>query len=53
MLALDLDAHRITKDVRAKEHDNKLTKETYARHVRHYESFWQTTSYAKGIHPMV
>jgi hypothetical protein len=48
MLALNLDAHKITKDVRAKGHDNKSTKETYARHMRHYKSFWQTSSYAKG-----
>ncbi|KAJ7924626.1 hypothetical protein B0H13DRAFT_2578168 [Mycena leptocephala] len=48
MLALNLDAHKITKDVRAKGHDNKSTKETYARHMRHYRSFWQTSSYAKG-----
>ncbi|KAF7366206.1 NDC10-II domain-containing protein [Mycena venus] len=39
------------KDVRTKERDDKSTKETYARHMRHYESFWQTTSYAKGDPP--
>ncbi|KAJ7437508.1 hypothetical protein FB451DRAFT_1193200 [Mycena latifolia] len=48
MLALDADSHQITNDVRATEQEDKQTKGTYARHVSHYETFWTTTSYARG-----
>ena len=48
LLALDMDAHQITKAVRAKEQDDKETKKNYARHVKHYQEFWLTTSYAVG-----
>lgn len=48
LLALDMDAHQITKAVRAKEQDDKETKKNYARHVKHYQEFWLTTTYAVG-----
>ena len=48
MLALDAASHQITKQVRADEQEDKQTRGTYARHVSHYETFWQTTSYARG-----
>ncbi|KAJ7851940.1 hypothetical protein B0H14DRAFT_3451067 [Mycena olivaceomarginata] len=48
MLALDAAAHQITKAVREKEQEDKETKSSYERHIRHYETFWATTVYAKG-----
>ncbi|KAJ7826689.1 hypothetical protein B0H14DRAFT_3467517 [Mycena olivaceomarginata] len=48
LVALDADSHQITQQVRAKEQEDKETKSSYARHVRHYEEYWLTTSYAAG-----
>ncbi|KAJ7888244.1 hypothetical protein B0H13DRAFT_1888494 [Mycena leptocephala] len=57
MLALDAAAHQITKAVREKEQDDKQTKNAYARHIEHYQTYWATTTYAigdpqKGLAPL-
>ncbi|KAJ7892248.1 hypothetical protein B0H14DRAFT_2560310 [Mycena olivaceomarginata] len=48
LVALDADSHQITQQVRAKEQEDKETKSSYARHVRHYEEYRLTTSNAAG-----
>ncbi|KAJ7228269.1 hypothetical protein GGX14DRAFT_554371 [Mycena pura] len=48
MLALDADAHRITKVIREKEQDDKQTKGSYSRHIKHYQTHWATIVYAAG-----
>ncbi|KAJ7860773.1 hypothetical protein B0H13DRAFT_2569091, partial [Mycena leptocephala] len=57
MLALDAAAHQITKAMREKEQDDKQTKNAYARHIEHYQTYWATTTYAigdpqKGLAPL-